>query len=120
MDELAALMELSDEKNIKKAQKVATLTSEYFELPKEGDSFKGVFIGFTKCSFKDKGTGDIRQIPGIRLMYNRKIYVNAGVALVNEFERGAVPAGTLVEIVFKEKKGNAKIYEVNIMASPVS
>lgn len=114
-DHLAALLERSEEKNLKKAVPLMRVTSDYFTLAKEGESITGIFAGYTTCTFNKKEGEGTYQLPAIRIVKDRKILVNAGVALVNEFERANIPVETVVTITFVAKKGNAKIYAVDIL-----
>lgn len=112
-DALSAALDQSEDLDQKEVGIV--MTSEYFQLKKEGDKFRGVFAGLTEIQVKDKGTDSLVTLPAVRLIYNRQMYVNAGAALVKEFSDGFISVGQMVEVIFTKTVGNTKIYSVSIL-----
>ena len=94
---------------------VLTLTAEYIELEKPSESFRGIYIGTQTMHITDKVTGEEKQMEAVRFLINKQVFINAGVVLVNEIKRAAVPVGTSVEITYLRKEGNTKIYQVTLL-----
>ena len=101
--------------NVEKLKPQVTLTAEYIELEKPSESFKGIFIGLQVMGVTDKQTGEIKEIMAARFLINKKVYINAGVTLVNELKRASVPVGTPLLVTYIRKEGNAKIYELTLL-----
>ena len=98
-----------------KMNQILTLTAEYIELEKPGESFRGVFIGNQTMNITDKVTGEEKSMEAVRFLISKQVFINAGVVLVNEIKRAAVPVGTSVEITYLRKEGNTKIYQVTLL-----
>lgn len=112
LSELLAAVE-----GIEKKQKVVSLSTKSIELTSEGESFRGIFAGFTKMVVKNKMTDQLEEKKAVRFVLpDKSIGINAGVNLVNTFERSFATAGTAVEVIFAKRDGNVKIYEVNLIA----
>ena len=102
--------------NLTKLKAAINLSPEYIELTKAGESFRGIFYGFTEITVNDQVTGEQRTIPAAAFLVNKAIRINAGVALVGECKKSGIEKGTPVEVTFKEKKGNLKIYSLTLLA----
>ena len=111
--DFTALLDKSE--SLGKLGKVLTLTAEYMELEKPGETFRGIFVGFYDMNMTDKTTGEQRVIQGARFLANKQVFVNAGVVLVNELKRGSTAPGTALEILYLRKEGNTKIYEISLL-----
>lgn len=111
--DLAALLDKSE--SLDKLVKVLTLTAEYMELEKPGETFRGIFLGFCDMNMTDKTTGEQRLIQGARFLKSKQVFVNAGVVLVNELFRGNTAPGTALEILYLRKEGNTKIYQISLL-----
>ena len=92
------------------------LSPEYIELAKPGESFRGIFWGFTEITVNDQVTDEQRQIPAAAFLVDKCIRINGGVALVSECKKAGIDKGTPLEVTFKEKKGNLKIYSLTLLA----
>jgi len=101
--------------NLQDLNPVMNLSADYIELEKVGESFRGVYIGKQNMTIADKMTGEQRTMEAARFLIDKQVRVNAGVVLVNELDRAAIPVGTPVEITYSEKKGNVKIYSVTLL-----
>jgi len=101
--------------NVEKAKKGLTLTAEYIELTKVGDSFRGVYIGLGEVNVTDKQTGELKPLTAARFLISGKVFINAGIVLVDEINRAGVPVGTPMEVTYTEKKGNTKIYQLSLL-----
>jgi 3-methyladenine DNA glycosylase Tag len=102
--------------NLKQLKAAINLSPEYIELTKAGESFRGIFWGFTEITVNDQVTGEQRTIPAAAFLVDKAIRINAGVALVGECKKSGIDKGTPVEVTFKEKKGNLKIYSLTLLA----
>ena len=102
--------------NLTKLKAAINLSPEYIELVKAGESFRGIFWGFTEITVNDQVTGEQRTIPAAAFLVDKAIRINAGVALVGECKKSGIDKGTPVEVTFKEKKGNLKIYSLTLLA----
>jgi hypothetical protein len=109
----AELLNLSEKVDKMKPQ--VTLTADYIELEKPSESFSGVFIGLQVMGVTDKATGEQKELVAARFLINKKVYINAGVTLVNELKRASVPVGTPLQVTYIRKEGNAKIYEIALL-----
>jgi 3-methyladenine DNA glycosylase Tag len=102
--------------NLTKLKAAINLSPEYIELVKPGESFRGIFWGFSEIQVNDQVTGEQRTIPAAAFLVDKCIRINAGVALVGECRKSGIDKGTPVEVTFKEKKGNLKIYSLTLLA----
>jgi len=91
------------------------VSSEYIELNKVGDTFRGVYVGETSANVADKQTGELKQLRAARFLINGAMYINAGVVLVDEIAKAGIPSGTPVEVAYTAKKNNTKIYSVTLL-----
>jgi 3-methyladenine DNA glycosylase Tag len=102
--------------NLSQLKAAINLSPEYIEMAKPGESFRGIFWGFTEITVNDQVTGEQRTIPAAAFLVDKAIRINAGVALVGECKKSGIDKGTPVEVTFKEKKGNLKIYSLTLLA----
>jgi 3-methyladenine DNA glycosylase Tag len=102
--------------NLKQLKAAINLSPEYIEMAKPGESFRGIFWGFTEITVNDQVSGEQRTIPAAAFLVDKAIRINAGVALVGECKKSGIDKGTPVEVTFKEKKGNLKIYSLTLLA----
>lgn len=102
--------------NLSKLKTAINLSPEYIELVKQGESFRGIFWGFTQITVNDQVTGEQRTIDAAAFLVDKAIRINAGVALVSECKKAGISKGTPIEVTFKEKKGNLKIYSLTLLA----
>jgi hypothetical protein len=109
----AELLEASA--NVSKLKEVVTLTSEYIELDKPSDSFKGIFVGFITMSVTNKATGELRSMDAAQFLIDKKMFINGGVNLVNQLKKSNVPAGTAIKVTYIRKDGNVKVYELTLL-----
>ena len=103
--------------NLTKLKVAINLSPEYIELVKAGESFRGIFWGFTEITDHEQVTGEQRTIAAAAFLVDKAIRINAGVALVGECKKSGIEKGTPVEVTFKEKKGNLKIYSLTLFSS---
>jgi hypothetical protein len=94
---------------------VVTLSSSYIELESVGSSFRGIYAGPTEIQTTDKESGELRTLPAVRFIVDKKIRVNAGAVLVSEVKRCGVVEGTPLEVAYTKKEGNVKIYELTLL-----
>jgi hypothetical protein len=109
----AELVERSTQ--LEKAKAILTLTAEYIELEKPGESFRGVYIGEQTMEIADKATGEIKALIAARFLVNKQVKINAGVVLVNEIKRAGINVGTPIEITYVKKEGNTKLYSITLI-----
>lgn len=102
--------------NLSALNKAINLSPEYIELVKTGESFRGIFWGFTEITVNDQITGEQRVIAAAAFLVEKAIRINAGMALVSECKKAGISKGTPLEVTFKEKKGNLKIYSLTLLA----
>ena len=101
--------------NLSSLKTAINLSPEYIELSKPGENFRGIFWGFTEITVNDQVTGEQRQIPAAAFLVDKCIRINGGVALVSECKKAGIDKGTPLEVTFKEKKGNLKIYSLTLL-----
>jgi hypothetical protein len=109
----AQLLEASA--NVSKLKEVVTLTNEYIELDKPADSFKGIFVGFIKMNVTNKATGELREMSAAQFLIDKKMFINGGVNLVSQLQKGNVPSGTPIKVTYVRKDGNVKVYELTLL-----
>ena len=102
--------------NLKTLKVAINLSPQYIELAKIGESFRGIFWGFTEIQVNDQVTGEQRTIPAAAFLVDKAIRINAGVALVGECKKSGIAKGAPLEVTFKEKKNNLKIYSLTLLA----
>lgn len=113
LENLSSLLEASA--NLEDLEPVIQLTSEYVELAKPGETFKGIFIGFQAMNVTDKTTGEQSERTAARFLINKVVKINAGVSLVRELKNAGLPAGTPVQVTYVKKEGNLKIYALELL-----
>jgi hypothetical protein len=94
---------------------VIQLTSEYVELAKPGETFKGIFIGFQGMNVTNKESGEVTERTAARFLINKVVKINAGVSLVREIKNAGLPVGTAVQVTYVKKEGNLKIYALELL-----
>jgi hypothetical protein len=122
-DALINLMNQST--SVDKLEPIMSLTANYLELAKPGESFKCLFVDFSTINVNGKSTDEftgeesegLKEIKAVRLLANKQLFLNAGVALVNELEKLNLPSGTPILITYKEKKGNLKVYSIDLLGA---
>jgi hypothetical protein len=101
--------------NLDELEPVIQLTSEYVELAKPGETFKGIFIGFQGMNVTNKETGESTERTAVRFLVNKVVKINAGVSLVREIKNSGIPVGTAVQVTYVKKEGNLKIYALELL-----
>ena len=101
--------------NLASLKTAINLSPGYIELAKPGENFRGIFWGFTEITVNDQVTDEQRTIPAAAFLVDKSIRINAGVALVSECKKAGIDKGTPLEVTFKEKKGNLKIYSLTLL-----
>jgi hypothetical protein len=91
------------------------LSPSGISLDKVGESFNGIFWGFSTMTVKDAITGDLKEIPAVQFMIDKQIRINGGAALVSEFKQIGLERGAKVRVTYREKVGNLKIYSVSLL-----
>jgi hypothetical protein len=116
MMDVANLNELLETSTkLDKLKPVVGLTSTYIELQSVGDSFKGLFAGFTEINVNDTDTGEVRTLTACRFIINKQMRVNAGAVLVSECKRAGIPIGTPLEVKYERKENKIKIYTLTLL-----
>ena len=113
LENLSSLLEASS--NLDELEPVIQLTSEYVELAKPGETFKGIFIGFQAMNVTNKETGESTERTAARFLINKVVKINAGVSLVREIKNAGLPVGTAVQVTYVKKDGNLKIYALELL-----
>ena len=72
--------------NLSQLTAAINLSPEYIELVKPGESFRGIFWGFTEITVNDQVSDEQRTIPAAAFLVDKAIRINAGVALVRNPE----------------------------------
>lgn len=101
--------------NLDTLKPVVGLTSSYIELQSVGDSFKGIFAGYTEININDQDTGEVRTLPAVRFIIDKQMRVNAGAVMVSECRRAGVPVGTALEVKYERKDNKIKIYTLTLL-----
>ena len=114
LENLSTMLEQSS--RLKDLKPVIQLTSEYVELHKPGETFKGIFIGFQTMNLTDKETGEKFEKQAARFLCDRIVKINGGVSLVREIKNAGLPNGTPVQVTYVKKEGNLKIYALELLA----
>lgn len=116
MLEVANLNELLEAStNLDTLKPIVGLTSSYIELQSVGDSFKGIFAGYTEININDQDTGEVRTLPAVRFIIDKQMKVNAGAVMVSECKRAGVPIGTPLEVKYERKDNKIKIYTLTLL-----
>jgi len=104
------------------AQPGVTITPVALIMEKDGETFRGVFLGFTTFEKVDEHTGDIKDVQVANFFYGNKVYFNMGAQLVRQLQN--IPVGTCVQVTLDSQKarkagtGKTKIYHVDILNIP--
>ena len=114
LENLSSLLEASS--NLDELEPVIQLTSEYVELAKPGETFKGIFIGFQGMNVTNKESGEVTERTAARFLINKVVKINAGVSLVREIKNAGLPVGTAVQVTSVKKEGNLKNYALELLA----
>ena len=88
--------------NLKQLKAAINLSPEYIEMAKPGESFRGIFWGFTEITVNDQVSGEQRTIPAAAFLVDKAIRINDGVALVGECKKSGIDKGTPVEVSLGE------------------
>lgn len=99
-----------------KAKKTISIVPQYMEFGKQGETERGIFMGYTVINKKDElHPGQLVEIKCIQWLNNGKMYMNGGVALVDKFK--SLPVGTPVEIEYtgKGSNGKTKVFDVTLL-----
>lgn len=114
-----AIAALEAAEKLEDAEVAFQINSEYFEFKTEGEKVRGVFMGAVPVTFKDKqNPGQYKNETAVRWIgKDRKMYLCAGAALVNELTKAGVNQGTPIEIEYtgKGKDGQVKLYNVSVL-----
>jgi len=92
-----------------------TLTADYVELEKPGESFDGIFIGWQEMELTDKQTGEAKNLKACRFLIDKQVKINAGAVLVKELERAKIVVGTALRVTYIRKEGNTKLYTLTLL-----
>ena len=101
-----------------------SLQAQYIEFKAEGESFRGVLIGWTTMKSQQKDeNGNVKDVDVAILQNKLGVFVNAGANLVSQLRN--CPVGTAVQIIYsgevKAKSGfNVKTFEVRLLNAPGS
>jgi hypothetical protein len=101
--------------NLKELKPLITLTAEYVELEKPGESFDGIFIGYQNMQITDKQTAEQKNLNAARFLIDKQVKINAGAVLVKELERAKISVGTAVRVTYIRKEGNTKLYSLTLL-----
>ena len=101
--------------NLSELKPLITLTAEYVELEKPGESFDGIFIGWQEMEITDKQTGEAKNLKACRFLIDKQVKINAGAVLVKELERAKIVVGTAVRVTYIRKEGNTKLYTLTLL-----
>jgi hypothetical protein len=101
--------------NLKELKPLITLTADYIELEKPGESFDGIFIGWQDMEITDKQTGEQKNLKASRFLIDKQVKINAGAVLVKELERAKIVVGTAVRVTYIRKEGNTKLYTLTLL-----
>jgi hypothetical protein len=114
---ITSLLEASS--NLTALAPVLKLEKEYVELAKEGDSFRGLFYGYSSIKLTDQETGEMFEKEAVQFIVDKQIKLNSGVSMVRKFKEHNLSIGTAVEVTFKEKiktaNGNVKDYSITLL-----
>ena len=111
--DFSAMVERSAKLN--ELKPMITLTAEYIELEKPGESFDGIFIGWQDMEITDKQTGEAKTLKASRFLIDKQVKINAGAVLVKELERAKISVGTAVRVTYIRKEGNTKLYSLTLL-----
>jgi len=109
---------LEESTQLEDLEEKVILTASGISLDKVGESFNGIFWGFSTMTVKDNSqdaNGDLREIPAVQFLINKQIRINGGTALVSEFKQIGVSRGAKVKVTYAKKEGNLKIYSVSLL-----
>jgi hypothetical protein len=106
---------LEESTQLEDLEEKVILTASGISLDKVGESFNGIFWGFSVMTVKDQTTDELREIPAVQFLINKQIRINGGTALVSEFKQIGVVRGAKVKVTYAKKEGNLKIYSVSLL-----
>lgn len=114
-----AIAALEAAEKLDNAEVAFQINSEYYEFKVEKEKVRGIYMGTVPVSFKDKqNPGVLKHETAARWIgKDRKMYLCAGAALVNELTKAGVTQGTPIEIEYtgKGKDGQVKLYNVSVL-----
>jgi len=115
VENIEELLEKSS--SMDKMKTVLSLSPESITLDKVGESFRGIFVGFGEMTVNDQNEeGGKRTLPCAKFLIDKKMCINGGAVLVSEIKNAKVKIGTPLEVEYVEKKGNVKIYRIQLLA----
>ena len=115
VENIEELLEKSS--SMEKMKTVLSLSPESITLDKVGESFRGIFVGFGEMTVNDQNEeGGKRTLPCAKFLIDKKMCINGGAVLVSEIKNAKVKIGTPLEVEYVEKKGNVKIYRIQLLA----
>jgi len=106
---------LEESTQLETLEEKIVLTASGISLDKVGESFNGIFWGFSIMTVKDAITGDLKEIAAVQFMIDKQIRINGGAALVTEFKQIGISRGAKVRVTYREKVGNLKVYSVSLL-----
>jgi len=109
---------LEESTQLETLEEKIVLTASGISLDKVGESFNGIFWGFSTMTVKDNSqdsTGELKEIPAVQFMIDKQIRINGGTALVSEFKQIGISRGAKVRVTYREKVGNLKVYSVSLL-----
>jgi hypothetical protein len=106
---------LEESTQLETLEEKIVLTASGISLDKVGESFNGIFWGFSTMTVKDQVTQELKEIPAVQFMMDKQIRINGGAALVTEFKQIGISRGAKVRVTYREKVGNLKIYSVSLL-----
>ena len=106
---------LEESTQLETLEEKIVLTASGISLDKVGESFNGIFWGFSTMTVKDAITGDLKEIAAVQFLIDKQIRINGGAALVTEFKQIGISRGAKVRVTYREKVGNLKIYSVSLL-----
>lgn len=99
-----------------KMKTIVSLSPESITLDKVGESFRGIFVGFGEMTVNDTNEeSGKRTLPCAKFLVDKKMCINGGAVLVSEIKNAKVKAGTPLEVQYVEKRGNVKIYRIQLL-----
>jgi len=115
VENIEELLEKSS--SMDKMKTVLSLSPESITLDKVGESFRGIFVGFGEMTVNDQNEeGGKRTLPCAKFLIDKKMCINGGAVLVSEIKNAKVKIGTPLEVEYVEKKGNVKIYRIQLLS----
>lgn len=105
---------IAKSKSLEKAERLISLNASYKEFTSVDEGMTGVFLGTRTIKIKDK-EDNLNEHVAVAWLNDGKTYLNAGVSLVNEILSSGILPGTTIEIVYKGKEKDVKVYDVFLL-----